>query len=117
MNSQTRQTLNKITWGVPRNLSRNLLKKVVDTSEEDKARAALSDRGISRKAKEELKRMIDSGSLRREETMVDEKVASEIERYHSNAIKQAISNGKLEDPNKDGFVRDRQRKIHEHEKS
>lgn len=116
MDDQTRRTLRDISRGVPAELARNVTKTVVDRSQENAARAALKNPGVSREQKERVRQLLDRGAFRREEVVVNEKATKEIERYHETKIAQARREGKLADPSKDPFVREREARMRARQK-
>ena len=82
-------------------------KKEVDTSGEELARHALKQPHISKDKKRKIHNMLESGKFRKSEDVTDEKVVSEIDKYNDKEVKKAIASGRLPNPMKDKFYRDR----------
>lgn len=113
--ASTRRELARITRGVPRHLERSLTKEVIDTEEEDRAREMLKSPDIDPRARRKIERMIKAGKFRTSEVVVDEEVATQIERYHETEVAKAIRSGKLPDPRSDPFTK--RRSWHERNRS
>lgn len=111
MDKKTQQELNRITRSIPKELIKNLSKRVVDTSEEDYARQQLKRGDIPPAVKNKISAMIDRGAFRREEDVVNEKVVKELDKYHQERINSARRAGKLGDPTSDRFVRERMERM------
>lgn len=109
MDEQTQNELNKITAGVPKEISDNIVKTVVDTSEEDVARQVMADPHCSTKQRENLKRLIETGQLRQTTTVINEEAARESDRYHEQKVAQAMRDGRIKplDIRKDAFLQRR----------
>ena len=106
MDEQTKRELSKITAGIPKEISDNIVKTVVDTSEEDVARQVMSDPKCPLKQKENLKRLIETGQLRQTTTEINEDAARKSEEYHNAMVARAIRNGDIKpaDPRRDPFL-------------
>lgn len=111
MNESTKKVLDEISSKVPTELAENITKKVVDASGEDMARIAMESPDISKDKKEQLARLIEAGKFRSEETVVNEEVAARIDKYNEKAVQAAIKSGRIPDPKKDPFVRERLHRI------
>lgn len=111
MDEKTQRELQRITANIPPALAQNVTKVVVDTSEEDVAREALKQKGLSKEARREIAAGLARGAFRSEEIVEDEKVIREIDRYHTEKIKAAIRDGKLADPRKDKFIKEREYRL------
>jgi hypothetical protein len=107
MDQQTRHTLGRITRNIPAHLARNTTKTIVDTSEEEAARALLKDRRLGKADKERISRLIAKGAFRREEVVINDDVVKKIDAYHTREIEKARKAGKLGDPSKDKFIQER----------
>lgn len=107
MDKQTERHLNKITQGIPEKLTKNLTRQAVDTEMEDAAKAALKDSKIDPKAKRKIEEHIDRGSFRQVETVENEKAIRQLDEYHTQAVREGIRSGRLKDPMKDPFYRQR----------
>jgi len=107
LDRKTQATLKSITRHIPPHLALNLTREEVDTSQEDAAKEALKSVDIPLSTRRHIKRMLDAGKFRTSETVVDETVVAQIDDYHTRAIQQAISSGRLPDPKKDPFIRER----------
>lgn len=109
MDKQTEETLKRIGRNVPAHLARNITHKEIDTSEEDVARQAMKK--LDRAGKDKVKRLIDSGAFRREEVVVNEQVAQQLDQYHTREVQAAKRAGKLADPNDDKWVQEREKRM------
>lgn len=103
----TTRELMRISRGMPKRIADNLIKTTVDKSEEEMARFALKSDKISAAKKMQIAEHLDRGDFRREEKVLDEKMAKEADEYNRLKIKRAIESGKLPDPAKDEFMRKR----------
>lgn len=113
MDSRTRDVLRRISRGIPAHLARNVVRREVDHSQEDRAREVLASRDVPYKEKERVRRLLDQGAFRREETVENEAVIKEIDRYNEAKVAQARAHGDLADPMSDPFYRDRMKRIAE----
>jgi len=116
MDKRTQHQLNKISARIPARLRNNLTKKVVDDSEEKMIRQFLKRKDLPPKRREYLQKLLDKGAFRREDVVVDEEVAAEIDRYHVREIAKANKKGLLAKPSEDPFWRARQKQINEHKR-
>lgn len=103
----TADQLRRITFNTPPELARSLMKTVIDTTMEDTVRAIIADRATPYKEAEKLKRLLETGAFRREDTVVDEKVAKKIERYNEVMIESYKKKGLLDDPMRDEYFKRR----------
>jgi hypothetical protein len=104
MEEKTRKILQRISASVPAHLKSNITKTVVDTSEEEVAKAALAADFISLAKKKKIKKILDSGGFRRVDTILNEEVVKEIDKYYETEIAKAIASGELPDPKNDPFI-------------
>lgn len=110
MDSRTDKELRRITQNIPKHLQK-VTYEVIDTTEEDMMKDLLSSGKLNSKKERKIKELIESGSFRRSETVVDEKVVKELDRYHHMMIAKAKAQGKLGDPNTDRFLQERARRL------
>lgn len=103
--------LGRISANIPQHLQDGLMKEVKDSSEEDLARMALASPDISASKKRRIQHALDSGKFNRTETVVDESVVAELDKYHTQAVGDAIRRGELTDPSKDEFVQKRAQRM------
>lgn len=111
MDRRTQSVLGRISAGVPRHLANNLIKKEVDTSEEELARAALRSPNISQSKKRRIASLLDKGRFRRTEEVVNEATVRAIDEHNTREIAKARRSGVLADPIKDPFYRARMERI------
>lgn len=111
MNKKTSKVLERISRNVPRHLSENITKTVVDTSEEDIARDALRSPGISPYKKKKIQKLLDQGAFRRSEEVENEEVIEQIDKYNDKAVKKAIKDGLIPPPEQDSWMAKRNQKI------
>jgi hypothetical protein len=121
MDNKTTEEINKITRSLPRELERKLMKTEVDRTDEELAKMAIKNSStgrdgiwLSEDKRRHLQKLVDSGALRHEEKVVDEKVVKEIDQYYSTKIRQAQQRGKLSPAAKDRYLRERAYKINQH---
>lgn len=107
MNENVRKELARISANTPPELADKLIREVVDTSLEENVRAMIADRHTPYKTAENLKDLLEKGAFRRSDTVVDPKVAKEMERYNEMMVEKARKNGTLPDPMEDKFWRER----------
>lgn len=110
MDRNTRQELNRISGRIPAHLM-NVTKLEIDVSEEDLARAALKNKNISKAKREHIARLLDKGKFRRVETVTNEEVVAELDKFHTNQIARARKEGRLPDPMTDPFYRRRMERL------
>jgi len=113
MDPNTLKVLQRISANVPKHLQDNLTKLVIDTSEEDVARAALSEPYISKKKKLKIQEYLNAGKFRREETVINEETVKEIDAYYETEINKAIASGEIPDPKNDPFIKERAKRMEE----
>lgn len=111
MDKKTENILKNISRNVPSHLAQNVVKTVVDTSEEEVAKMALKDPHISPAKKRRLSKMIDEGRFRQVSTEVNEEVVQQIDEYNSREVEAAIKRGDLADPSTDPFVAKRAQRM------
>lgn len=108
MDGRTTRELNRITANIPPELAGRITKEIVDHSQEDMIREYLSSRGIPMRIRHKLQRLLEQGAFRGvTETVVDEDVVRELSAYHKYSIDKARREGKLGDPAKDAWLRER----------
>ena len=113
MDPNTLKVLKRISANVPQHLQDHLTKVVIDASEEDVARAALSAEFISKKKKKQIQEYLNAGKFRHEETVVNDEVVKEIDAYYDIEIKKAIASGEIPDPANDPFLQERKKRMEE----
>lgn len=111
MDHATQRKLTRIGASIPKRLTQNLTKTIVDNSEEELARAALASKDISPRKKAMIKKQLEAGSFRREEVVENQEVIKEIDEYNTREVKRLRDSGELPDPNNDPFVRERNHRI------
>lgn len=107
MDKKTTYELRKITRGIPAKLSKNVITTVVDKSEEELVKNTLKRGNLNKEQHYRLSNLLASGAFRREEQIINEKSVKELDEYHKTKINEASREGKLADPSKDPFVRER----------
>jgi hypothetical protein len=110
MDKQTTRELDRITHGVPRKLQ-TVTHELVDTTEEDMMKELVRSGRLNSRSQRRVEEMIDRGAFRRSETIVDEDIVKELDRYHSMMIRRANGKGLLGDPNTDKFLQSRAKRI------
>lgn len=110
MDSNTKKILNGINRRIPSHLAKNTTKIVVDTSEEELARAALKSPDITKEKKRKIHRYLEAGKFRRTEELINEPVVNQIDQHNARAVKRAIRSGQIPDPMTDPFYRSRVRR-------
>jgi hypothetical protein len=103
--------LGQINKGLPHKLSDKLMKQEVDTMGEDVAKHLVDHPDYPIEKKKRLKKLIDSGKLRKTSEELDERVAAKIDERNEREVQKAIASGRLQDPKKDPFVRKRLERI------
>jgi hypothetical protein len=113
---RTRATLNSITRNIPQHLIGNITKEIVDDTEEHMALQLLKSPDISQYKKRKIRKLLEQGAFRQVEVVENEAVVKELDEYHTKEISKARRSGKLLDPNKDKFIRERNWRIKNREK-
>lgn len=111
MDPATQRKLGRIGATIPKALTDRMVKRTVDTTEEDMAREILKKEDISPKSKRALQKAVDRGSLRQVSEEIDEGVVSQIDQHNAREVARMRASGELPDPNDDPYVRERNRKI------
>lgn len=111
MDSQTQRELQRITQNTPKHLGEKLMRKEVDTRGEEFAKAALKSKTINPEMKKTVRKLLDIGAFKLEEEVVDEDVVKQLEDYNEREILKSKESGKLADPKKDRFYKQRMRDI------
>lgn len=106
MDKRTQSTLREITRNIPAGLT-NIATEVVDIEEEERVLAMIKDPRMPRASKSRLKRLVDMGSFRRTETVIDQEKVKKLDEYHTEAVAKARATGRLADPAKDPFNKKR----------
>jgi hypothetical protein len=107
MDRKTQHILGKISDSIPSKLKNNLTKVVKDDHEEQLARMALESKDIPNDKKRQIERALKEGKFHREETVINERVASEIDKFNTARVAEARRSGALKDPMDDPFYRKR----------
>ncbi len=105
MDREANRKLTQIHADVPRETYKKLFKKE-DVYEKERyviEETLRKGNNIPKEKREALEKVLESGSLNRERLVVDEKVASELEKRVEARVRQAIDSGELPkyDPSKD----------------
>lgn len=99
--------LRQISANTPDELRHRLMKTVIDDSLEESVMGIINDHKTPYKTQEKLRRLLATGAFRREDTVVDEEVAREMDRYNEVMIEKMKKQGILDDPMNDKYFRER----------
>jgi len=100
---QNMAVLKEIEQNVPKRLSKNLLKKVVNTEQEDTVRILIKDPLLSLEMKKKMTRELKNGDFKIVEEVENEKILKELDAYYEREVKKAIKDGRLSSPDEDPF--------------
>lgn len=110
MDKKTTKVLGRISRNVPKHLQNNIVKTVVDDSEEQIARDALRSPHISADKKKVIAQSLERGDFRRAEQVENDEVIAQIDEYNDKAVKAAIASGEIPPPTEDAFIQKRNQK-------
>lgn len=111
MDKLSEKTLARIRDSVPEHLRNNITKVVVNTDEEELAKAALAAPFIAQYKKKKIQKLLKAGKLRRSETVVNEEIVGQLNVYYEREIARAKAAGVLKEPMEDPFYRARMQRI------
>jgi len=100
---ENQKVLKEITDNVPERLKNALMKKSMNTEQEETVRALIKNPGTSSEIRDKLKKELEAGEFRFEEEIVDEKIAKELDSYYEVEVKKAIKEGRLGSPDEDPY--------------
>lgn len=109
--SDTNKELQRINSHLPKRIANNITKTEVDTSGELLADHAIKSKWIPKEKRRQIYNMKEAGKFRKSEEVINEKAAKEADEYHSREVDKAIKSGKLPDPMKDPFYRERMKRV------
>lgn len=107
MDDKKQRVFGRIAANIPKELSRNTVKKIVDNSQIERAHQVLESKDVPEREKRRVRKMLERGAFNDEEEVVNEEVAAKIDDYNTKAVKKAIAAGELPDPASDPFVQKR----------
>lgn len=94
-----------INASIPKELTRGIMRKETDSSQEAVARKVYDSGGLSQEQKAKLRTAIDRGDFVHRSESVDKSVTSKIEKYVEGRMKAQIENGTIKRASEDGFIR------------
>ena len=106
MNERTKKRIAEINAAIPQELKDTLLKKMVDTEQEDIVKESLKDPNMSADTRAALQKQVDDGVYRKDIEVVDEEVRQKIDDYLTKAVEYAFANGEIDPPDaNDPFIK------------
>lgn len=105
--------LKEIENNVPERLKSGLMKKIMNTEQEDTAKETLKRTDLSPELRSKIETDLTNGVFRFEEEIVDEEIEKELDAYYEKEVKAAIADGRLTSPDEDPFYQKMVAKIDE----
>ena len=105
MTPRTKKRMQEINASIPQEWKDGLMKKMVDTEQEDIVKESLKDPNMSEVTRTALQKQVEEGVYRKNIEVVDEEVRQKIDDYLTKAVEDAFTNDEIDkpDPN-DPFI-------------
>ena len=95
--------LKEIELNVPQRLRDRLMKKVINTEQEETAKKLLERNDLVPELRDKIQKDLDAGVYRFEEEVEDLEIIKELDAYYDKEVKAAIADGRLSSPDEDPF--------------